>query len=105
MTLFDGSDQRATIEKLEALQAQARERLSSLESAHSQTLGLKTVLTDDQGAVTVTVSGRGDVEDVAITPTGIRLREALGPIVTETIAEAKQQHNERLRSLQPPSLQ
>ncbi|WP_035534464.1 YbaB/EbfC family nucleoid-associated protein [Haloglycomyces albus] len=94
-------DPQATLDKLESMQTKMRQRLDDLEAAKAELTSTKTSITDDSGAVTVTVSGRGEIDDIVITPTGLKMRESLGRIVTQTIEQAQNQHSTQTQNIRP----
>lgn len=89
------------LKKLEDMEKRLQKQLASFMEAKAEMDAMETVVTDDMEAVTVTVVGQGEIQSLDISVTGLRAREALGPIMTRTIAWAQEEHTEKLRNLRP----
>ncbi|MFC4334774.1 YbaB/EbfC family nucleoid-associated protein [Salininema proteolyticum] len=94
-------DPEEVLKNLENVQKSLKERLASLKELQAGVNGLTTTATDPEGAVTVTVVGRGEIQGLEVTPAGLKMRKDLGPVIVRTVEEARDRHLDRMNDFDP----
>ncbi|MFC4333654.1 YbaB/EbfC family nucleoid-associated protein [Salininema proteolyticum] len=92
-------DPVSLLERMQETQRNLTERLEALEIVKGGLERLETTVTDDGGALSVTVSGGGEIRSLDIEPSALDMREALGPLMVATIARAQDRHHRRMRDM------